>query len=619
MESGDELLQVTFWGTRGSIANANPQTLGFGGNTSCVEVRTKSGTLVVLDCGTGGYPLGQAIAASRDYPKTGHLFISHTHWDHIQGIPFFAPLFSKDNRWSIYAPHGLYQSLRDTLSGQMNYTYSPISLSDMGAKIDYQELVEGVLEIDDVRIRTQFLNHPALTLGYRIEADDAVVVYACDHEQVCRKGIPNIEDLQTKEARHISFLQGADLVIHDAQYTADEYEAKVGWGHSTVEYAVAACAEAGVRQLALTHHDPQRSDQQIGALVEDVKAQLNREGVDLEVLAAAENLTLKVIPDENGKARLSSRGFPAQAVEPTAIKQHSVFMGTLKPDADKMIRAAANAEGVPIKTISSISEDEISNLATGPSLIILDTHTPREEISEIFNIVKSQQAENAPEIPVVVITHADQEGLDEVEISSITTDWMVWPFSEQFARTKLRSWILRYDCRWIRARLPANEDERISNLRSLNLLHTEPEERFDRLTRLAAEALEVPIALISLVDRDTQWFKSCIGLDASETSREVAFCAHAILEDSTLVVPDTLSDLRFADNPLVTAAPNIRFYAGCPIKSRDNFALGTLCLIDTKPRQLSSRQQKILKDLAALVENEINQTGSGEGERKTIR
>lgn len=599
-------MQVTFWGTRGSIGIASPQTMRYGGNTSCVEIRTNAGTLLVLDCGTGSYPLGQAIVANpAAYPSNGHLLISHTHWDHIQGIPFFAPLFAKTHQWTLYAPQGLYQSLRDTLAGQMNYTYSPISLNDMGANIDYQELVEGVFEIDDVRIRTQFLNHPALTLGYQIEADGAVVVYACDHESHCQKGIPDADDLKTREARHINFLRGADLVIHDAQYTAVEYEEKrIGWGHSTVEYAIAVCTEANVSQLALTHHDPLRTDKQISELLNTDSVRLLRKGHDLKVLAAAENLTLK-IKGNNDVKRLHSRGFPAEATARTALKQHSLFVGTLKPVAAKIISAAAKAEHIRIQTMA-----DAAAAADPPSLILLDSHTPRKEINDIFDIVRTQKAQNAPEIPVVMITYSDDGELNEFEISSITTDWMPWPFSEQFARTKLRAWLLRYNCRWIRAGLPVNEKERLQELHSLNLLHTNPEERFDRITRLAAAALEVPIALISLVDRDTQWFKSCIGLNTDETSREVAFCAHAILEDNTLVITDTLLDDRFADNPLVTAPPHIRFYAGCPIKSANDFALGTLCLIDTKPRVLTSRQLKILQELAALVENEIRKDDS---------
>ena len=131
-------MKVTFWGTRGSIANGSAANVTYGGNTSCVEVRTNAGTLIVLDCGTGGFPLGQAIISSSSYPNRGYLLISHTHWDHIQGIPFFAPLFENERQWTIFAPSGLYQSLKETLAGQMNYTYSPITINDMGAQIEYK-------------------------------------------------------------------------------------------------------------------------------------------------------------------------------------------------------------------------------------------------------------------------------------------------------------------------------------------------------------------------------------------------------------------------------------------------------------------------------------------------
>jgi len=161
-------MKFTFWGTRGSIANASPYTMRYGGNTSCVQVQSSAGTLLVLDCGTGGFSLGQSLLAAPDGGKRGHLLISHTHWDHIQGMPFFAPLFNKSGEWDIYAPHGLNQSLRETLAGQMNYSYSPITLQDMGAKIHYHELVEGVFDIEDITVKTQFLNHSSLTLGYRI-------------------------------------------------------------------------------------------------------------------------------------------------------------------------------------------------------------------------------------------------------------------------------------------------------------------------------------------------------------------------------------------------------------------------------------------------------------------
>lgn len=152
---------------------------------------------------------------------------------------------------------------------------------------------------------------------------------------------------------------------------------------------------------------------------------------------------------------------------------------------------------------------------------------------------------------------------------------------------------------------PDNESARLESLRALQILDTSAEERFDRLTRLARRLFGVPIALVSLVDENRQWFKSCIGLAASETSRDVSFCAHAILGDEILMVPDTLADERFHDNPLVTDSPNIRFYAGCPLTVGRGNKLGTLCLIDVKPRDLDDEERELLRDLARMAEQEL--------------
>jgi len=153
--------------------------------------------------------------------------------------------------------------------------------------------------------------------------------------------------------------------------------------------------------------------------------------------------------------------------------------------------------------------------------------------------------------------------------------------------------------------IPANESSRIDTLRSFNILDTSPEERFDRLTRLAKHLFNVPIALVSLVDTNRQWFKSCVGLSASETPRDISFCGHAILGDEIFMVPDTLTDERFHNNPLVTGGPGIRFYAGCPLAVQNGSKLGTLCLIDIKPRILNEGECNLLQDLARMVEQEI--------------
>ena len=157
----------------------------------------------------------------------------------------------------------------------------------------------------------------------------------------------------------------------------------------------------------------------------------------------------------------------------------------------------------------------------------------------------------------------------------------------------------------IKPEIPINEVERLNTLYSLELLDSKPEERFDRITRLAKRIFQVPIALVSIVDRDRQWFKSCVGLDASETPREISFCGHSILGRDVLVVTNATEDQRFADNPLVTGEPHIRFYAGCPIQAPNGHLLGTLCIIDQRPRSLSDNELEMLCDLAAMVEQEI--------------
>jgi hypothetical protein len=199
------------------------------------------------------------------------------------------------------------------------------------------------------------------------------------------------------------------------------------------------------------------------------------------------------------------------------------------------------------------------------------------------------EKENAPAAPRV------ESGVEWVEI----------PLTEQYARTRLRSCLLRTACRWRRAPAPSNEVERIRALHDLEILDTPAEERFDRYTRLAAALFRVPTALVSLVDCDRQWFKSRYGLDAKETPRDRAFCAHAILESEVFEVTDARVHPDFGDNPLVTGPPYVRFYAGVPLSANGRDRIGTLCLIDYLPRELDAEQKDLLKNLARMVEKEI--------------
>ena len=186
-------MRVRFWGTRGSLATPEPTALRYGGNTPCVEVRAADGTLLVLDCGTGAYGLGQALVGAGGPPPRGHLLLTHTHWDHIQGFPFFAPLRVPGGEWDVYAPGGPGQRLRGVLGGQMGYEYFPLDLGQLAAAVRFHDLGEGGFDAGGVRVTACYLNHPALTLGYRLEAGGAVLVYATDHEPhgpLARPGAP---------------------------------------------------------------------------------------------------------------------------------------------------------------------------------------------------------------------------------------------------------------------------------------------------------------------------------------------------------------------------------------------------------------------------------------------
>lgn len=286
-------MRVTFWGTRGSVPTPGRTTVRFGGNTSCVQVCTQAGTLFILDSGTGIRELG--LSLQRDTtPINGHLLLGHTHWDHISGFPFFNPVFAPGNRIAVYGARDLDRSLEDVLAGQMHFTYFPVPLGDLRAQLTFRELDEGEIRVEDTRVRSHYLNHTAVCMGYRLEADGVAMAYITDHEpygllptaQVgsgLRGGPKHVGD-----QRLIEFVRGVDLLVMDAQYTPEEYAAKRGWGHSSVDYVTDVAVEAGARRLALFHHEPLHSDDQLEAMQQYCRDRAAEAGASLEVFAAQE-------------------------------------------------------------------------------------------------------------------------------------------------------------------------------------------------------------------------------------------------------------------------------------------------------------------------------------------
>ena len=298
----------------------------------------------------------------------GSILLGHTHWDHIQGLPFFEPLFGA-GRWDIYGPRGLDVPLNRTLAGQMNYQYFPVAIDQLGARIEYHELVEGTFEIEDLLVRTQYLNHPALTLGYRVECDGAVLCYMSDHEPYDPSLGSGGDVLASRDdARHVEFITGADVVIHDAQYDAAEYQSRVGWGHSPVEYVVDVACAAGVRQTVLFHHDPDHDDETIDRLVERANAQAAGK---TNVVAAAEGLVHEVSsasPRRSSSVTRTAKTLPKRdelavsilivsddqelraAVETAAKSEHL-------PVVDAPQAAATAAEGGRVVVIADVDDD----------------------------------------------------------------------------------------------------------------------------------------------------------------------------------------------------------------------------------------------------------------------
>lgn len=282
-------VRLKFWGVRGSIPSPGPSTVGVGGNTSCVELRA-DGEHIICDAGSGIRPLGLSLLEeAQGRPVNLTLLITHTHWDHIQGFPFFLPAYNPKNRIRILGYEGARDGLRSTLSGQMESAYFPVALEQMPAGIEIEELKEMRFRLGTVVIEACFTNHPGVCVGYRFQTSGGVVIYMPDNETQPKAGGNAAPGSVGKGDRNLlHFLRDADVLILDSQYDAEEYKAHVGWGHGCIDEVVALALSAGVKQLYLFHHDPAHDDRFVEAMVEHGRRLVREAGGSMGVDAARE-------------------------------------------------------------------------------------------------------------------------------------------------------------------------------------------------------------------------------------------------------------------------------------------------------------------------------------------
>lgn len=289
-------MRIKFWGVRGSVPTPGPRTLRYGGNTPCVEVRCKE-TLLILDAGTGLRELGNALLAAGK-PVVAHLLIGHTHWDHLQGFPFFAPFYVKGTTLRIYGCGGADRSLEAVLTGQMALPYFPVLLSEARAGITFHELDIDTYPIGDARVTTRYTNHPGVGLAYRVECEGRSLVYLCDTEPYHElaavteepgHGIVGVTGQQL-DLGLAEFASGADAVIADAPYDREEYLERRGWGHGCVDDVVSLAVHAKAKRLYLFHHDPSHSDEKVDEMVAYSRALIRESAMPIECEGAREGM-----------------------------------------------------------------------------------------------------------------------------------------------------------------------------------------------------------------------------------------------------------------------------------------------------------------------------------------
>ena len=407
-----------------------------------MEVTADDGTLLVFDCGTGARRLGLELATKG--PVRLHLLLSHTHADHIQGLPFFLPAFTPGSHITVYGPSGMDRGLPTAVGGTMDYAYFPVPLESLPAKVDFIEIGETEFSVGGIKLRTQFLNHTSPCIGYRVTAGTATFVYATDHEA---HSVPHWRAdrpadafdpallAHTGDARHAAFLTAADVVVHDAQYGTADYPTKAGWGHSTVEYAVDIALASRVKTLVLFHHDPDRDDSGVDDLLAVAESRVAASNRPLRVVAAAESEELLLA--EGPYARTTDVE-PAPAAMPERAR---IIVADDDVALVRILEAVLRGDGYDVDVAFDGEELLSKAAAVRYDLALVDIQMPN--LDGLTACRRLRALDGYRDMPFVVLTARTRQDDMATAFEAGITDYIRKPFALAQVRARVRSWLAR--------------------------------------------------------------------------------------------------------------------------------------------------------------------------------